>query len=68
MENRKSWEKKALNHHKQKSDKKGCVAKIYREIIITHTTLANSEDGAFCKHGWVLVPRLKVNYQKAKDW
>ena len=33
---------KALNHHKQESKKKLC-RKIYREIIITHTTQAHSE-------------------------
>ena len=33
---------KALNHHKQENDKKGCVGK-FTEIIITHTAQAHSE-------------------------
>ena len=49
--------------------------KIYREIIITHTELAHSagpvyhdgvKDWAFWEHSWILVHRLKVNYQKQR--
>ena len=34
---------KALNHHKQESNKKRLCRKIYWEIIITHTMQAHSE-------------------------
>ena len=34
---------KALNHHKQESNKKRLCSKIYREITITHTTLVHSD-------------------------
>ena len=31
-----------MNHHKQKNNREGCVGE-FKEIIITHTTLAHSE-------------------------
>ena len=72
IKNRKSWERKSFESPRTRKWQKRLCRKIYREIFIMRTVLAHSKPSNTSKMKpsanmvWVLVPRLKVNYQKQR--